>query len=613
MRKESKNERDFMVERSNKSAQATRSPSKPGPPPRLGAQISMMFGALIASPQRNKILILGLALVVVIGGTAFGQIKLNAWNQPFYDALSRKDLAGFFAQLRVFFFIAGGLLILNVAKTWFSLKSNIILREGLVRDLFDQWLKPGRAVRLSDAGDIGANPDQRIHEDARHLSELSSSLALGLLESSLLLVSFIGVLWMLSGNVIFHFGGRSFGIPGYMVWSALIYAGTASCLSWLVGRPLIPLNAQHYAQEAELRFALVWLNEHIDSVALYGGEDDEKRRLGVALEAVLLIMRKIVGASTRLTWITSGYGWSTIVVPILLAAPGYFGGDLTFGALMMAVGAFNQVQQALRWFIDNFGSIADWRATLQRIATFRGALIAADSIGADQNQIELVHASNSKVVLENLEIAMPTGCAKLDQPRVEIDEGDRVLITGESGAGKTILFRTIAGLWRWGIGRVTIPSEEKVMFMPRQPYVPLGTLRAALAYPSAQVSYKEEDLAAALRSTGLDRLSSAIDQVKRWDKELSYDEQQLLVFSRMLLHRPCCIVIDEALDTLDDAAQECVSRLFKDELKGTAILNIGRSEEKGHFFTRVFRLVREPDGRCFIPDLNPPSLGHAQP
>jgi vitamin B12/bleomycin/antimicrobial peptide transport system ATP-binding/permease protein len=601
-----------MSEGLDKPSNAAPGPAKSGPPPRLGPQVSMMLRTLLASPQRNKILLLGAALVVVIGATAYGQIRLNAWNQPFYDALSHKNEGAFFAQLIVFGFIAAGLLILNVAKTWFSLKSNIILREGLVQDLFDQWLKPGRAFRLSDAGDIGANPDQRIHEDARHLCELSSGLAIGLLESSLLLVSFIGVLWMLSGNVIFHFGGRSFGIPGYMVWAALIYAGTASWLSWLVGRPLIQLNAQHYAQEAELRFALVWLNEHIDSVALYGGEDDEKQRLGVALETVLKIMRRIVGASTRLTWITSGYGWSTIVVPILLAAPGYFGGDLSFGALMMSVGAFNQVQQALRWFIDNFSSIADWRATLQRIATFRQALIAVDTMGADQKQIEFTHDSDSKVVLENLEIATPTGCAKLDQPQVEIAEGDRVLITGESGAGKTILFRTIAGLWRWGTGRVAVPSEQKVMFMPRQPYVPLGTLRAALAYPSAQVSYQDEELTAALQATGLDRLTSAVDQVMRWDKELSFDEQQRLVFTRALLHRPHCIVIDEALDTLDDASQKCIFGLFKDELKETALVNIGRSDEKDHFFTRVLHLMKEPEGRCFVPDVNPHGLEHAK-
>lgn len=598
-----------MAEPIRKSSDAAPNALPSGDSPRLVPQFSTMVRALLAAPQRNRILFLSIVLVAIIAATAFAQIKLNAWNQPFYDALSRKSSAEFFAQLWVFVIIAGGLLILKVAETWFSQMMKVKLREGLVHDLFDEWLKPGRAFRLTNAGQIGSNPDQRIHEDARHLCELSGDLTLGLLQSSLLLGSFIGVLWFLSANVTFHFGGNSFGIPGYLVWSALIYAGVASWLSWLVGRPLIQLNAEHYAKEADLRFALVWLNEHIDSVALYGGEDDEKQRLGVVLEKALWIMRRIVGASTRLTWITSGYGWSTIVVPTLLVAPGYFGGQLSFGGLMMAVGAFNQVQQALRWFIDNFNAIADWRATLQRIAAFREAVIAVDSVGTNEKQIEFAEASEDKIVLDNLQVATPDGCARLDQPQVEIGRGERVLVVGESGAGKTILLHAIAGLWRWGTGRVKLPSGHRVMFMPRQPYVPLGTLRAALAYPSAPGSHQDEELAAALGATGLDRLASSIDQAARWDKELSFDEQQLLVFTRMLLHKPHCVVIDEALDTLDDGVKKCIMSLLNDKLKDTAVINIGRSDRDSHFFKRVLHLIKEPSGPSFKPDISTHSFG----
>src|ERR1700724_1709377 len=239
---------------------------------RLRPQMWMLLRTLWASPERTKIVLLGVALVAVIGATAFGQVKLNAWNQPFYDALSHKNLHGFLRQLAVFCVIGGGLLVLNVAQAWLNQMTKLRLREGLVRDLFDEWLKPRRAFQLVNAGEMGTNPDQRIHEDARHLTELSADLGIGLLQSSLLLGSFTGVLWMLSQNVTFHVSGRNFSVPGYMVWCALFYAGTASWLSWLVGRPLIQLNAERYAREADLRYALVRLNEHSDSVALYGGE-----------------------------------------------------------------------------------------------------------------------------------------------------------------------------------------------------------------------------------------------------------------------------------------------------------------------------------------------------
>jgi vitamin B12/bleomycin/antimicrobial peptide transport system ATP-binding/permease protein len=263
--------------------------------------------------------------------------------------------------------------------------------------------------------------------------------ASGFCSLQLLLGSFIDVLWILSGNVTFHLSGRGFAIPGYMVWCALLYAGTGSWLSWRIGRPLFELNSERYAREADLRFALVRLNEHIDSVALYGGEENEKQRLTTTLEDVLHVMRRIVRAGTRLTWITAGYGWFSLIAPILVAAPGYFGGDFSFGALMMAVGAFIQVQQALRWFIDNFSTIADWRATLLRIANFRAAAGTMDRVGAAENRIKFVEAPGGKFTIENLEFATPTGCTSLSERHVEISRGERVLIVGEPGTGKTIL------------------------------------------------------------------------------------------------------------------------------------------------------------------------------
>jgi len=257
-----------------------------GPPPRrdLVTQAMIMVRAFMASPERTQLFLLGGALVAVIGATAFGQIKLNAWNRPFYDALARKDVAAFVDQLVVFALIASGLLALNVAQMWLNQRTKVKLREGLVRDLFNEWLQPRRAFRLASAGEIGLNPDQRVHEDARHLTELSTDLGIGLLQSSLLLGSFIGVLWILSDGVTFRMNGESFMIPGYLVWSALVYAGTASWVSWRVGRPLIALNAERYAREARLRFALVRVSEHIDGIALYGGEADEKQRLNVEFD-----------------------------------------------------------------------------------------------------------------------------------------------------------------------------------------------------------------------------------------------------------------------------------------------------------------------------------------
>jgi putative ATP-binding cassette transporter len=354
----------------------------------LLAQLGMMLRASWASPVRSALIALCVCTFLVVAATAYGQIKLNSWNQPFYDALSHRNLGEFWRQLGIFGMIAGALLALNVGQRWLVETLKLKLREGLVRDLVQGWLMPGRAFRLAHAGAMGVNPDQRMHEDARHLTELSGDLGVGLLQASILLATFISVLWGLSSNFAFHAGGRSIVIPGYMVWAAVLYSGSASLLSYWVGRSLIRNNADRYAREADLRFSLVRVNEHIDSIALARAEPDEARRIELDLNGVLQAMRRLVTGNTRLTWVTGGYGWFTLVAPILVAAPLYFEGSLTFGGLMMASGAFMQVQSSLRWFVDNFSTLADWRATLLRVANFRRAVLACDVLHDLAGRIE---------------------------------------------------------------------------------------------------------------------------------------------------------------------------------------------------------------------------------
>jgi vitamin B12/bleomycin/antimicrobial peptide transport system ATP-binding/permease protein len=225
-----------------------------------------------------------------------------------------------------------------------------------------------------------------------------------------------------------------------------------------------------------------------------------------------------------------------------------------------------------------------------------------DRLGATENRIEFVEAAGDKISFENLEVATPTGCTALSERHVEIAPGERVLIVGEPGTGKTILFRAIAGLWPWGSGRIALPSSDSVMFMPRQPYVPLGTLRAALAYPSPETAYKDEELVAVLQRASLDRLSSSLDRIARWDRELNDDEQQSLVFARVVLHKPRWVVIDEVLDALDDDTRKRVVSLFNAWVKDAAIINIGRPETKHHVFKRVLHLIKDPNRGCFIPE-----------
>jgi vitamin B12/bleomycin/antimicrobial peptide transport system ATP-binding/permease protein len=330
---------------------------------------------LWSTEGRHILAMLTVAVILVIGLTVAAQVALNAWNRPFYNAIQQRDLPAFLYQSLVFSVIAGSLLILNVAQAWLREMIKLKSREWLTRDLFAQWLKPGRATRLSHAGEIGVNPDQRIQQDASQLTELAAELGIGWCQATLLLLTFLGVLWSLSGAITIPIGGFSLTIPGYMVWCALLFAAIGSWLAWLVGAPLVGLDARKYQRESGLRLALVQINEQTEDIAQNHREQSETQRLGHELDSVLTVMRKIVTATARVTWVTAGYGWIAIIAPIVIAAPAYFSGHLSFGELMMVVGGFQQVNQSLRWFVDNFSRVAEWGATLMRVMTFREALL----------------------------------------------------------------------------------------------------------------------------------------------------------------------------------------------------------------------------------------------
>jgi putative ATP-binding cassette transporter len=467
-----------------------------------------------------------------------------------------------------------------------------------VLGLLHDWMLPRRAFWLANAGTMGVNPDQRIHEDARKLCELSADLAVGLLQASILFSIFAGVLWGLSNDFVFRFADRDYTVPGFMLWMAIAYASAGSLLSYWVGRGLISRNADRYAREADLRFSLVRVNEHVDDISLAQGEADEKRRIELHLGNVLAATRRIVMGHANLTWVTAGFGWVTIVAPILAAAPLYFSGKVSFGGLMMAAGAFTQAQSSLRWFIDNFSSIADWRATLFRVANFRHALISAHEPSGYGRRITYTEGEPGEITIDGLEIVSSANTDMLKERQVVVRTGERVLILGAPGTGKTQLFRALAGLWPWGAGRITRPTGEQIFYLPGgTPYMPRGTLREVLAYPLKAESFDEKSFARALYRLGLERLAPLLDSTHRWDRELSQDEQLCLAIARILLQSPPWVLIDGTFGSLDDDVLELVTGVFSNELARTGVIHIGGPAQAHPLFTRVLHLVKNPSPR----------------
>ena len=577
-------------------------------PPELSQQVRSLLGALAGSLGRRKLLLLAVALVAVIGATVLAQLRLNAWNQPFFDAIERRDIGGFGIQLAVFAVIAGSLLILNVAQMWLDQTTKVEMRKWLTCDLFAQWMVPKRAFMIAGAGSIGVNPDQRIHEDARRLTELSTALAIGFFQSSLLLASFIGVLWVLSEGIVIELVGRAISIPGYMVWAALIYAASGSWLSWLVGKPLINMQVERYAREADLRFALVRVSESADGIALDAGEQEERQHLEYELGHVIAIMRRIVNRLTSLTWVTAGYGWFAIIAPIVIAAPGYFTGQLTFGELMVTVGAFNQVQASLRWFVDNASNIADWRATLQRVMSFRSALLETDRLQQSRPRMDIVTGAES-LVFDNVVAHIDGREVSLEDPVVEIRPGERVLLIGKHGIGKSMFFRAIAGLWPWGSGQLRLPPRANTMFLPQRPHIASGSLREALAYPDRPEDFSDADLTRALARTELSHLIPSLDREARWDKELKEDERRHLFFARLLVHKPQWIIDDDTICYLNEADRKLVYSLFENELSQAAVVSITSIGARNSFYSRAFHLIARAAHKA--PDSPASSGSHA--
>jgi putative ATP-binding cassette transporter len=577
--------------------------AEPGLKTGIVRQVRELLGAVRVSAVGKTLAGLSAGIVVVIALTAYGQIELNSWNKPFYDAISRRDVGDFIEQLVIFAVIAGVLLVLNVAQRWLVETLQLKLREALVTDLVGLWLQPRRAFWLQGSGPIGAHPDQRMHDDTLKLCDLSVGLGVGLLQAAMLFGSFASVLWVLSRDFIIFFDGRDHPLPGFMLWAAILYAVAGSLMTYWVGNGLVSRNAERYAREGELRFSLTRINEHLDGISLAGGEPDEKRRVAMHLGEVLHATSRVVLGLTNLTWVTAGFGWVTVIAPLLVAAPLYFTGKVSFGGLMMAAAAFTQAQSSLRWFVDNFSLIADWRATLLRVAGLRQVLAAELEAQPGGSRIAYEESEAGTLEIEALEVRTWTGHDRLDAGDLVVHAGERLLILGTPGTEKTLLFRALAGLWPWGSGTVRRPRGETIHYMPRgTPYLPRGTLAEVLSYGMAPSSFPREAMVDALASVGLQRLEPFLEETVRWERELSMDEQLRLGFARVVLHAPPWLVMDEAFGAFDDDTLELIIDVIATRLAHTGIVHIGSAgEAHDRLFTQVVHLVKAPVAASVAP------------
>jgi putative ATP-binding cassette transporter len=528
------------------------------------------------------------------------QIRFNLWNRDFFNALENRDRDAFLWQMVLFLGLAGASMITAVYQLYVKQLVQLRWREWLTKRLLDLWMTNARHYQLERAGE-GDNPDQRIAEDARLSVDLAVDFATGLFNSAVMLCAFVGILWTISGALNLTISGREITIPGYMVWAALIYAVIGSALTYLVGRPMVRLNTSRMAMEADFRFSLVRARESSEGIALIGGETDERRGLANTFTRVAESVRNLMRSQRNLMWLTSAYGMLTSVFPTVVAAPSYFSGAITLGGLMQIGSAFGSVQASLNWFVDNFPRLAEWRSSVERLLSFRESLRVIEEMVAEPDQPTIVRieekpGEDEKVAFRDVQVAFSNGSVVIAEATAEIRAGERVLVKGESGTGKSTLFRAFAGIWPWGSGEIHMPPREVTMFMPQRPYLPLGSLRGALAYPNAPEKVSDKVGTAALGRVGLSHLNEKLDEEARWDQVLSLGEQQRLAFARLIIQKPRWIFMDEATAALDEENQDAMMQLVLDELPKSALISIGHRPGLDAFHERTLHLQRGPEG-----------------
>jgi putative ATP-binding cassette transporter len=531
--------------------------------------------------------------------TVWLNVRFNYWNNDFYNALQQYEWPEFWRQFAIFGALALAFIVVGVYSSYLRGILHIRWRRWLTERFLRDWLEDQAYYRMQLNQATTDNPDQRISDDLNRFASMSLALSLGLLSSFVTLVSFLSILWTLSGALTIPLGGgASIDIPGYMVFAALIYAVAGTMLTRWIGYPLIRLNFDQQRYEADFRFSMVRLRENAENVAFYGGEAREFETFQTRFVRVVANWWGIIKRRKKLTWFTYGYDQVAIVFPFLVAAPRYFDKAIQLGGLMQIASAFRQVQESLSFIISSYTEIAEYQSVVQRLAGFREKM---NEIAAEQQRpqpIEIVREGTG-VEVDALDLNLPDGRSLRPDITLAAAPGKSLLITGASGAGKSTLLRAIAGLWPFGRGRIRV-GDGRYLFLPQRPYLPLGTLADALVYPRSAAELSRDSLADALRSVGLPELFERLDEEANWAQRLSIGEQQRLAFARVLLARPEIVFLDEATSALDEAAEISLYRLLREAPWRPTIVSVGHHGTLRRFHDAVVDLARGPVSRAAV-------------
>src|ERR1017187_8514678 len=556
---------------------------------------------------RRKAWLLTLGLIVLIFIQIAFQYRMNIWSRDIFNALEKKDGDAVSTQALIFVPLVATMVALAIIAVYGRMTIQRKWRAWLTNHLVGKWLANGRYHQLDLVTGDQQNPEGRIGEDARIATDAPVDFVVGIFSAAVTAVTFVGVLWIVGGDLTLGTRAAPIVIPGYLVIAAVLYAVITSAAVILVARRFVAVSERVNQSEAEFRYALTRVRENGESIALLGGEKEERAGLRQGLGAVILQWRNLCHQHMRYTLVSNVHWLLAPVVPLILCAPKYVAGTMTLGEVMQAAAAFVQVQSAFNWLLDNYPRLAGWAASARRVGSLLVSIDHLEAAGTPgtpgaSRAITRTEHEGSAFRLQNLSVELDDGTVVVKDADVIIQPGERVLLVGESGTGKTTLTRAIAGLWPWGQGNIAIPNGAKMVLMPQRPYIPLGTLRRAATYPLSPADAPNDTVRELMATVGLGYLVEHLDEEAPWNRTLSGGECQRLAFVRLLLHQPDIVVMDEATSALDPPSQEYLMKLVAERLPHTAIVSIAHRPELAAFHHRKLVFERRPGGSRMIDD-----------
>jgi vitamin B12/bleomycin/antimicrobial peptide transport system ATP-binding/permease protein len=538
-----------------------------------------------------------LTIVIAMNMTMVAaNVWFNRWQGIFFDAIQQYNYPVFRHSLLQFTVIALALILLGSYRTYFRQMLEFRWRQWLTTKYLNDWLGEDAYYRI-ERDRLADNPDQRVSADLQGLASTTLNLSLGLLSTTVTLFSFIVILWNLSGALAFHMFGTAISIPGYMVWVALIYAAIGSWITHKVNHPLVSINYQQQRVEADFRFSLIRIRENADQIALYQGEAAEEKSLQGVFGHIRSNWRLVMRFTRRLNIVVISYSQLAIVFPYIAAAPKYFSKSITFGAYQQVTSAFGTVSDSFSWFINNYDSLAEWRATVNRLREFhrvmRGQHLHESVVGGTAHGGINLHLTDTQMLdVKDLVLARPDGSVLANVGSFRVAPKTRWLVRGPSGAGKSTLMRALAGLWPFGEGTIEAPAGGKLLFVPQRSYLPIGTLKGALCYPSDESVFSDEACREVLTVCRLADFAGRLAESAHWERTLSPGEQQRMAAARAMLQKPEFLFLDEATSALDPDNETAIYTALIERLPDTAIMSVAHRKSLEAFHDQTLFIER---------------------